>query len=214
MQHISAPPCYPLVLNVTRGTYNRKRRHVRNATYTCFHLPVLWLTEGDVRGKRTSEDSWFYWSQGSHKHFLYLCRYKKLEFTWQLRGYRIVWRVIQSNFWIYSGHKKMQLAMCIQCLDILNIKGLEAEAQSRKKQKSVRSGRRQFSSEIWVQKLQQPLINVFVSSFSILGLVFTRSKCNVETKQCDSKSFHSAKCQMETSSATHTKEINSAEVRF
>lgn len=114
------------------------------------------------RRERPSGDSWFYWSQGSHKHFLYLCRYKKLEFTWQLRGYRIVWRVIQSNFWIYSGHKKkkMQLAMCIQCLDILNIKGLEAEAQSRKKQKSVRSGRRQFSSAIWVQKLQQPLINV------------------------------------------------------
>lgn len=32
-----------------------------------------------------------------------------------------------------QGTKKMQLAMCIQCLDILNIKGLEAEAQSRKK---------------------------------------------------------------------------------
>lgn len=60
----------------------------------------------------------------------------------------------------------MQLAMCIQRLDILNIKGLEAEAQSRKKQKSVRSGRRQFTPEIGIQKLRQPFVHVlFVSSF-------------------------------------------------
>lgn len=56
-----------------------------------------------------SLDSWFYWSQGSDKHFPYLCRRKKRESTWQLKGYRIVLKVIQSNFWInFRTQKRSQ----------------------------------------------------------------------------------------------------------
>lgn len=100
--------------------------------------------------------------------------------------------------------------MCIRPPDILNIKGLEAEAQSRKKQTSVRSGRRQFSSEIQVRELRQPFVNVTL--FFILGLVFTRSKCIVETKRRDSESFHAAKRQGETSCAARPEEINETTV--
>lgn len=91
--------------------------------------------------------------------------------------------------------------MCIQCLDILNIKGLEAEAQSRKKQKSVRSGWRQFSSAIWVQKLQQPLINVCCFFFFHLGAGLRK-----EQVQCWNQAVWQKIISL--SSATQPKEIN------
>lgn len=77
---------------------------------------------------------------------------------------------------------KMQLAMCIKRLDILNIKGLEAEAQSRKKQKSVRSGRRQFSPEIGIQKLRQPFVNVFFFLFLHFGTGLQKEQVHCQTQ--------------------------------
>lgn len=119
--------------------------------------------------ERPSGDSWFYWSQGSHKHFLYLCRYKKLEFTWQLRGYRIVWRVIQSNFWIYSGHKKNAAGHVHTMSWHPEYKRTGSRSSKSQRTEECPCGRRQFSSAIWVQKLQQPLINVFCFFFFHLG---------------------------------------------
>lgn len=81
--------------------------------------------------KTHSLDSWFYWSQRSDKHFLYLFQHKKLESTWQLRGYTIVLKSYnQTSERIQDT--EMQPAMCLQCLEIQNTKGLEAEAQSLK----------------------------------------------------------------------------------
>lgn len=136
-----------------------------------------------IRGREretpiASWDSWFYWSQGSHKHFLYLCRYKKLESTWQLRGYRIVLRVIQSNFWIHSGHKKCSRPCAYNVLISWIYKRTGSRSSKSQTEETVHSGRRQFSPEIWSTKVATTFHHVFFF-FQILGLVFTRSKCKL-----------------------------------
>lgn len=92
----------------------------------------------------------------------------------------------------------MQPAMCLQCLDILNTKGLEAEAQSLAQMQTVDSGRRQFiqdvkrqllTTDVRVQKLQHQCIYQSQEQ----QVIFTKGKCNFETKQHESTSFHSAK---------------------
>lgn len=97
--------------------------------------------------------------------------------------------------------------MCVQCLDILNIKGLEAEAQSRKNRRVsvVVEGNSVLKSEYKSCNNLELMFSflLFPSwGWSSQGA----SAMFVETKQCDSTSFHSAKSQIETSSATRKEE--------
>lgn len=66
--------------------------------------------------------------------------------------------------------RKMQLAMCIRCLDILYIK--RTDSRSSKSQKKERRVSVVEAIQFRVEKLQQCFINV--PPFFIMGLVFTK----------------------------------------
>lgn len=92
------------------------------------------LIEGGAREKEKDqvEILSFIEARGLRNMFLFSVRITSYSSHGSLEATQL-YEVTQSNVWIYPGHKKNAAGhVATQRLHILNIKGLEAEAQSRR----------------------------------------------------------------------------------